>query len=391
MYIYRLLHALGNAGHKVDVVHCVDSYHLLHAAPPEITFPEHPNVQRHELKSGYRWLSPLLTQQTGQPLLKRRQISGILNRRYDVIHFHNMSLLGPGLLRIESSGPAVKLYTAHEHWLVCPMHVLWKFTQEPCVKPQCISCVILSGRPPQLWRYTGLLRKTCRHVDQFLSPSQFTATMHAERGFPEPVLPMPYFIEPSDQDWMNPGPRFQEEPYFLFVGRLELIKGLQTLIEVWRKVPDFDLLVAGTGKYADHLRSQAASIPRIKFLGPLPQAQLGNLYFHAVASIIPSITYETFGMINIESFARKTPVIARNLGALPEVIKESGGGLTYETDEQLLDAINQIGRSLSLRNELGEKGYSTFLKKWTKSAHLELYFDLLRQTAKRKFGFVPWE
>src|SRR5262249_58965391 len=68
-----------------------------------------------------------------------------------------------------------------------------------------------------------------------------------ERGFPRPVAHLPNFIDLVDQDWRNPGPRPQAEPYFLFVGRLELIKGLQTLIGIWDRVGPYDLLVAGTG------------------------------------------------------------------------------------------------------------------------------------------------
>jgi glycosyltransferase involved in cell wall biosynthesis len=179
-------------------------------------------------------------------------------------------------------------------------------------------------RPPQIWRYTDLLEKASQDVDQFVSPSRFTARMHAERGFPQPVAHLPYFIDRVDDDWKEPGPRPQERPFFLFVGRLEIIKGLQILIELWKRVPNFDLLVAGTGTYEKQLRAQAAPNPRIKFLGALPQRDLGALYFHAQACIVPSITYETFGMIIIEAFARKTPVIARDLGALPEVIQDSG-------------------------------------------------------------------
>ena len=203
----------------------------------------------------------------------------------------------------------------------------------------------MAKRPPQLWRYTGQLEKASQHVDQFVSPSRFTAHMHAERGFPQPVAHLPYFIERVDNDWKSPGPRPQEDPYFLFVGRLETIKGLQTLIPLWKNVDGIDLLIAGTGTSERQLRAQAASNPRIKFLGPLPQRQLGTLYFHALACIVPSITYETFGMIIIESFARKTPVIARDLGALPEVIHDSGGGFIYRTDEELLAAMNRIATS----------------------------------------------
>lgn len=393
MYIYRLAHALGDAGHDVDVVHCVDSYHLLHPGEPEVRFDEHPRVRRHELRSPFKWLSPLLTQQTGRPYLKQAVIGRLLAlKAYDVIHFHNTSLLGPQVLKIESSAPAVKLYTTHEHWLVCPMHVLWKFNSRACEKPECLKCMLHGRRPPQLWRYTGLLERAARHVDQFVAPSRFTARTHAERGFPEPVGHLPYFIPRADEDWRNPGPRPQENPYFLFVGRLEVIKGLQTLIDLWHsRNPPYDLLVAGTGAYGEELRRRANGHPRIRFLGPLPQRELGALYYHALSSIIPSITYETFGMIHIESFARKTPVIARDLGALPEAIQDTGGGIVYRTDEELLAAMHRIAGSPALRSELGQKGYDGFLRWWTKEAHMDMYFDLIERVARRKFGCVPWE
>jgi glycosyltransferase involved in cell wall biosynthesis len=392
MYIYRLLHALGDAGHHVDVIHCVDSYHLLHPAPPEISFAGHPNVTVHELRSGYGGLSPLLTQQTGRPYLKTKRIRAVLEEKpFDVIHFHNISLLGPHILKLESATPAVKMYTTHEHWLVCPMHVLWKFNNRACDKPACLRCTIMAKRPPQLWRYMGMLGRMSRHVDQFVSPSRFTAKMHADRGFPKPVAHLPYFINRTDRDWQEPGPRPQERPYFLFVGRLESIKGLQTLIPLWQRVKDADLLVAGTGNSEAELRAQAASDPRIKFLGALPQRDLAALYYHALACIVPSITYETFGMIIIEAFARKTPVIVRDLGALPEVVQDSNGGLVYRTDDELVGAIDRIMTSGSLRTELGENGYRAFVKWWSRDAHVEMYFDFLRRSAVRKFGFVPWE
>ncbi len=393
MYLYRLCHALGDAGHQVDVVHCVDSYHLLHPAEPEIQFTPHPNVKVHGLRSGYKWLSPLLTQQTGRPWLKEKRIRDLLDSKpYDVIHFHNISLLGPRVLTMEpAQGRAVKLYTTHEHWLICPTHVLWKFNRQPCDKPECLRCTLAAKRPPQLWRYTGMLERASEHVDQFVSPSRFTAQMHAERGFPKPVGHLPYFTDRADRDWQDPGPRPQARPYFLFVGRLEQIKGLQTLIEAWEQITDCDLLVAGAGGYEEPLRAQALTNQRIKFLGPRPQRELGALYKHALACIVPSITYETFGIIIIEAFARKTPVIARDLGALPEVVHDSGGGFVYRTNEELISAIRQLAASSSLRAELGERGYQAFARWWSKEAHLELYFDLLRQTALNKFGHIPWE
>jgi glycosyltransferase involved in cell wall biosynthesis len=152
-----------------------------------------------------------------------------------------------------------------------------------------------------------------------------------------------------------------------------------------------DLLVAGSGGQAEELRALAAPNPRIKFLGPQPQKALGNLYHHALATLVPSITYETFGIIIVESFARKTPVIVRDLGALPEVVQDSGGGYIYRTDDELAAAIEKIACSPQHRNELGERGYQAFRRYWSKEAHMQLYSSLINDLAMKKFGTELWK
>jgi glycosyltransferase involved in cell wall biosynthesis len=392
MYIYRLAHALGDAGHCVDVVHCLDAYHLLHPAAPTMQFAGHPNVTVHGLRSRAGALSPLLTQQTGRLGFKEKRVVELLNHKpYDVIHYHNISLLGPQVLALKPTrGRPLKLYTAHEHWLICPTHVLWKYNSRPCDKPECFKCSLVSKKPPQLWRYSSMLADAGAHVDKFLAPSRFTAQMHAQRGFPYPVEHLPYFIERADDDWKNPAPRPQTRPYFLFVGRLERIKGLDTLIQAWKHVGDIDLLVAGEGTYGETLRAMASGDARIKFLGAQSQRELGRLYFHALACIVPSLTVETFGIILIESFARKTPVIVRDLGALPEVVQDSQGGFVFRTEQELMDAIQRLGANPALRNELGENGYNAFLRWWSREAHLEMYMNTLRTLALEKWNVVPW-
>ena len=388
MYLYRLCHALADAGHQVDVVHCIDSYHLLHPGEPEVEFTPHAGVTTHGLRSGYGRISPLLSHQTGRPLLKSRAIQRILDQdEYDVVHYHNISLLGPKVLSLRPrSNSAVKLYTAHEHWLVCPTHVLWKYNRRPCEQPSCLRCTVMASRPPQLWRYTGQLGAEANHVDRFVAPSRFTANMHHSRGFPRKLGVLPYFTDRSDTDWQTPSQRPQERPYFLFVGRLETIKGVQRLIEVWPQVNDADLLVVGSGTFEKGLRNQAADNPHVRFLGARSQRELGSLYYHAEACIVPSLTYETFGIVIIEAFARKTPVIAHALGALEEVVEQSRGGLLYRTSEELLSAIRSIRRSKDDRNRLGSSGYDAFMELWTREAHLQMYYDLINNASLERFG-----
>ena len=102
------------------------------------------------------------------------------------------------------------------------------------------------------------------------------------------------------------------------------------------------------------------------------------------AVIVPSICYEVFGIIIIESFAMKTPVIVNNLGALPEVVQDSGGGSVYNDETELIDAMKKLTRNPDLRNELGNKGYQAYLKYWTEDSHIEKYFNLIEGIQKKR-------
>src|SRR5437764_11478278 len=145
-YIYRLTNELARRGHEVEVVHCADAYALLDPAGPQGDFPNHPNVTVHTLRSGAGALSPLATQQTGLPAFKGHALRRIVERGdFDVLHFHNMSLIGPGALAY-GGDRAIKLYTTHEHWLICPMHVLWKYGSRVCERPACFSCQLAGKR-----------------------------------------------------------------------------------------------------------------------------------------------------------------------------------------------------------------------------------------------------
>lgn len=379
MYIYRLTNELARRGHLVDVFHCTDAYRVLEKKPPTAEFPNHPNVKIHRLKSHAGFLSPLLTQQTGVPFFKKELTNALSNNDYDVIHFHNMSLVGITAL---SYGKAVKLYTTHEHWLICPMHVLWKYDREVCIKKDCLKCQIAGKRPPQLWRYSGLLEKSLRHVDCFISPSRFTLNKHLENGLDIPITHIPCFL-PAPQTENLSSENKHERPFFLFVGRLERIKGLQNVIPIFKKLQKYDLLIAGDGEYKNDLTRLADDSANIKFLGRLSQKELQNLYRRAVSIIVPSICYETFGIIIIEAFSMKTPAIVNNLGALPEVIEDSNGGFIYNNEKELVDAIHKLAENHNLRDELGNNGYQAFLKFWNEEAHLAQYLDLIQKIKEK--------
>lgn len=354
------------------------------------TQSEHPEGLRvHGLKSRLGRLSCLATHQTGRPIVHGRRIRQLLKAgQFDVIQFHNVSLVGgPGIL---AYGNGLKLYLAHEHWLVCPTHTLWRHGREVCDERQCLRCVLHYRRPPQLWRRTGLLTEKAAHVDAFISPSQFSADIHQQFGFPRPFEVIPHFLpeqETDDNDYDDAAglePQVPDRPYFLFAGRLEKIKGVQDLLPYFRDDGPADLIVAGSGTYAPELKKAAAGQARVRFLGQQTSRQLRALYKHAVAVLVPSVCYETFGMVILEAFRDHTAVVARSLGPLTELVSESGGGLLFETDTQLGEALKLLARDTQRRTELAEAGHRAYLERWTEGIVLQKYWELLRRTAHDK-------
>lgn len=135
---------------------------------------DHDGVVVHRLRNPLGILSPLITQQIDKPGVKASHLRRLFERDFDVVNFHNISLIGgPGVLQM--SRAPVTLYTLHEHWLLCPMHIFWKNEQRACDSPECLRCCLRSKVPPQLWRYTGLIARSLANVYALLAPSAYTA------------------------------------------------------------------------------------------------------------------------------------------------------------------------------------------------------------------------
>lgn len=376
VFVYRLAEALASAGHSVDVVHSVDAYHLQHPAPPEIPFTHHPGVARFGLGSRRgRGLRALAAQQLGRPAAYLRTLRRILEEReHDVVHFHNVSLMGgPGVLRL---GRGIKLYTAHEYWLVCPTHVLFAFDREACTERRCLACTLHYRRPPQAWRYTGLLRRCLEEIHCLLMPSAFALGQHRAVGIDRPMVTLPHFVPPAEGEASDPGP-LPPRPFFLYAGRLEKLKGVQDLLELFAEYREADLLVAGDGSLGPILRERARELPHVTFLGRVHPARLGALYHRAVAVVAPSLCYETFGLTAAEALMHGTPVVVRRIGALAEIVEESGGGYAFSSLNECRDALECLRTQPDLRRRMGEEGRRVAQMRWSVASHLDRYLNLV--------------
>lgn len=395
-YVERLCQALCRRGHEVHVFHCVDAFESVRGDHPLREYTPADGLHLHPLKSRYGILSPLATQATGQPWFKSGPLRELLDDPgTDVIHFHNISLVGgPGVLGLGSNRRAARIMTAHEHWLICPMHLLWKYDRRPCDAPSCVSCCLAGRRPPQAWRLTHAIENGLRRLDALVFPSRHALEEHRARGLGAfvPMVHLPYFLPDGwSRGVEDEPPTPSERPYLAAAGRMVKMKGFQRLIPLMRYLPEADLRIAGTGPYEPELRALAADLPNVRFEGLLGGPALARLFRGARAVVVPSLFPETFGYVVLEAFAVRTPVIVhQGGGAIYETGVRSGGGLGYDSDVELLTAMRRILHQPGLRDILAARGYARRVGEWSEDRHIERYMTLVEESARARKGPSPY-
>lgn len=380
-YVRAISRALAARGHEVEVVHCEDAYRMVSHDRSQGEAFDDEGIRVHRLKSRFGLLSPLITQQTGRPGLKTGALRAVLDRDFDVVNFHNISLVG-GPAALKLSRAPVTLYTLHEHWLLCPTHILWKNRSHACDKPECISCTLRSGIPPQLWRYTGMMQRCLDSVDAFIAPSEFTAQRHRAAGIIKPIHVVPLFstLDPGDSvEYTRP-----RRPRFLYVGRVTASKGIIPLLDYFSKRTDVELCVVGEGDLRAALQQRHAGEAHIRFLGHVPQARLADIYREATALVFPSLAPETFGLSIAEAFACGTPAIVRDAGGSRELIDTTGAGFVYRTETELHNAVQRLIDDDALRGQLGRRARVGFERWYTQQRHVDTYLDCIAAIQKRK-------
>ena len=135
--------------------------------------------------------------------------------------------------------------------------------------------------------------------------------------------------------------RFAEDDQALvyYVGRLVYEKGLHVLLDAWPQVraamPGARLVIAGTGAYADALKSRAWGLgiaADVNFAGFIPDDERDKLYRVADVAVFPSL-YEPFGIVALEAMAARCPVVVAATGGLSEVVQLHETGLTVHPND----------------------------------------------------------
>jgi glycosyltransferase involved in cell wall biosynthesis len=337
IHVYHLSCELAKRGHAVHVIHLMDSYYWQRKGEPDANlYPLPGNVVVHPLWSSLGKFAPPLSYISGIPFSLRDNIETIaMDVKPNVIHHHNVAGFGPWIFGLQAP---VCLYTAHDHWLMCQMNGCLDFVGRICNSPRnCIFCSAMSGRPPQLWRYSSILKKNLKNIDMIITPSEYLKQRLIAYGVKNRITVIPNFIpEP-----LEPGPPLYTDPYFLFVGMLEKHKGILELVNIFVELKsglNAKLLIAGTGSLGpkiDTIISHNNCGDKIIRLGRIDDFSIiSNLYSYANALIIPSQA-ENCPLVALEALAHGTLIFTSDAGGLPEITRRLNSEFIFTTPEEL--------------------------------------------------------
>jgi glycosyltransferase involved in cell wall biosynthesis len=276
------------------------------------------------------------------------RVRGLIRRsKADIVHCHNLfPVLSPAVLRAASGEGAAVVMTLHNYRLLCLpatfirdgrvcedwlVRTPWPGVVHACYRDSTLGSAALA---------TSLSLHNAFHtfdrVTKYLAVSGFVRRKYVEAGWPDDRIEVK-----SNFAWENPK---REGPgrYFLYLGRLSPEKGIGTLVSAWRRSAA-RLLVVGDGPAAQALREGAPA--NVEFRPTASPAEVPALIREARALLLPSVCYEAQPRVILEAYAAGIPVLASDLGALPEAVPPESGLLVAPGDagawadavEKLLD------------------------------------------------------
>ncbi|MBK1717892.1 glycosyltransferase family 4 protein [Thiocystis violacea] len=319
-----------------------------------------------------------------------RNIGRLIDRtRPDIVHAHNIyHQLTPSIIGAAKRRGIPVVLTLHDYKPVCPVYTRLRQGQV------CSDC--LGGRFSNVVRHRcadGSLGKSAllyaeawfqrligsyEQVDRLIAPSAFMhRSVTAHRFAPSQVE-----VIHNGIDCDAPPEASEDDGYALYLGRLSHEKGIETLLASHAGIADeVDLAIAGTGPLEEDIR---ARYPKARFLGHLTGDALRETIRRASLIVVPSEWLENCPMSVLEAMALGKPVVASDIGGIPELVLDGETGLLFQPGDRvaLRDALTRLMRDPDLRHRQGlaarRRVEEHFSLKRHNSALLRLYQGLLK-------------
>jgi len=237
-------------------------------------------------------------------------------------------------------------------------------------------------RQQQAW----LERRALSRADGAVFVSAFALDQARGRGYPTRTRR----VIPNGVDTALFSPLAEEPPLppvFVFAGRMDGQKGVDVLLEAFRRLPRGPRLrLAGTGPQEDEYRRLASTLGidgAVHFLGPVPRARLPALLCESHVFVLPS-RYENLPLGILEAMACARPVVAAHVGGVGEMVKDGVEGFLVppEDPHALALALRRLLEDRPLRRRMGEAGRARVLGRFTwdaVAAETEAFYaELLR-------------
>ena len=309
--------------------------------------------------------------------------------RFDVVHFHNtFPLISPAAYYAAKSEGAAVVQTLHNYRLICPLGTMtrnhencglcvgktlpWQSLVHSCYRDsRAATGVIFSMLATHNIRGTWN-----KMIDVYISLTDSARRAMIAGGLPgDRIVVKPNFVDP------DPGYAEETDGYALFVGRLTEVKGIETLLAAWDRLPKKpQLKIVGDGPLRPMVTAAADKHPEIEFVGPVGRDRVFELMARCSFLIFPSEWNETFGLVAIEAFAKGKPVIASHIGALGEIIENRRTGLHFRPGDpqDLADRVSWAAENPQELHAFGVNARKTYLDKYTAERNYEMLMSIYR-------------
>jgi glycosyltransferase involved in cell wall biosynthesis len=303
----------------------------------------------------------------------------------DIVHAHNLyPIFSPSVLKACSQEKIPVVVHCHNHFLTCPIgtHLRKGKVCEKCTAGSSIPCVWFNCRDSFFeslayalrYKIARSMRWYHKYATRLIVMTEWSKKRLVEAGFGQDKIEvLPNVVSIPEKKGSIGG------DYVLFVGRLSEEKGVSILLDAAVHLPNISFIVVGDGP--DRTFLEIDSLANVTFLGWQTKSQLDVLYDRARMVVVPSICYETFGLVAAEAMAHSAPVIGSRLGGLAEVILENETGLLYEAGNaaMLIEKILLIWENIELGIQYGNAGFSRASMCFSDEAYFERLDQIYNQ------------
>jgi glycosyltransferase involved in cell wall biosynthesis len=318
----------------------------------------------------------------------------IREHRFDVMKVDNLfPIISPSVFHAAADEGVPVVQTIRNFRGMCVDGVLFREESicEECVgKPIALpgivhACYRNSRLQSSLVTFSNLAHrsvfKSHKYVSAFIAASQFMRTMLIRMGNPADFIHVkPNFISDS-------GEGSGEGGFALYVGRLTREKGVLTLLSAWERLQGrMELKIVGDGPLSDEVRQRSAAIPGVEYLGRKPLPKVSAKMGEAKVLIFPSEWYETFGRTIVEAYAKGTPVISANLGAMKELVVDGETGLLFKPGDvnDLVEKIDWACANPESMKAMRAKARAKYLDEFTESRNFEIFMRIFESAIVRR-------